>query len=298
MSDAEALDPDRRRELIERFRLDDIRNHRWSGNPGLDQLERSYSEPHHRSAPAYVELCDTTTNGPNRAKVVLTPYSRRPARVEGYLLRHDPRTMVDAVDYADLFDIDYIHSNLPNRKPLPLKSPDDPNYGPDQGIYSSAELRDEYVGRGVRPLARREALARAESNYVAEVVPASLTQGLSVIPHFGVDFADWRVGESLPDGECFVHTKIAFPVPLGYTALRVGRMISKHAGVCVWCDAAAPVFDDSGLSCWSVMLVSTQTALHLIATCDRCIDEFGAGPDYYRYDRSDGRRGFPAEDFR
>lgn len=288
--------PERRAQLAARFGIEDIRCHRWSGNPEIDQMERAYAEPHHRAASAHEELADVTAKGPARKPVVFTPWSRRPDRVQDLIMRPDPRTfLANARDYVDFFDLDYLRSNLPDRKPLPLKKAEDPSYMPNEGAYSSEELRAEYISRGPRPLARREALARAEAHFCDVVLPASLSQGPSVITHSGSDFADWRTSETLPNGESFAYTKIAFPIPFGYSAFRVARMVADNAHRCVWCEAVATVDEVGHRNGWSVMLVSTGTALHTIATCDRCRNEMGPGPDYYRFDRSDALRGYPAE---
>ena len=114
--------PERRAQLAARFGIEDIRCHRWSGNPEIDQMERAYAEPHHRAASAHEELADVTAKGPARKPVVFTPWSRRPDRVQDLIMRPDPRTfLANARDYVDFFDLDYLRSNLPDRKPLPLK---------------------------------------------------------------------------------------------------------------------------------------------------------------------------------
>ncbi|MGC5257118.1 hypothetical protein ACPXCG_12260 [Gordonia sp. DT218] len=295
--------PERQAELVERYHIGEIKAHRWSGDPGVDQILEVFSTPHHYAPCALSELLDPSPQGPETHPVWFTPWHRRPKVVQDKIadLIAESRAMAhDPTVYATNFDLDLLHSDLLDRHPMPVRQDDDPNFGWD-GKYRPQELRDEFINRSEGTEQRREALEKLERFYLENTLPAACeSPNQVVIYHDSLpEFGDYREGERLPDGEPFVPTKAAFPVPIGWTAYRVARIaIARHTDGCVWCGAIAKPGDGPIPKPWAIMLVSTRGALHCITTCDKCVNEIGPGPDYYRYDGADALRGYPAERYR
>ena len=253
-----------------------------AASPVVDAIEAAMGPDHYAVENDDSEL-DVTVLGPKAVGKAFTPWERRPQRVAdeiSRLVNEGPGHMfLDPDEMAELpIRVDYLHSELPQRAVLP-RIP---------GGYTPDDLREELIRRGPRPCSRRAALARRERRYINEELSAAVKGPIvkAVIVHGGFLYQHTR-SDRLPDGARFAPALIAWPVPQGYTAFRIARMLAADAYGCHWCD------EWRGRN--AVMLVSTGGALRLIATCADCQDELGEGPDYYLHDPWDAEHGFPRE---
>ncbi|MED5802863.1 hypothetical protein VX037_17690 [Gordonia sp. Z-3] len=271
-------------------------------NPTVDAIGAAMG-PDHRAGEPDAVVTDVSVLGPDVAGVEFTPWERRPQRVAdevtrviheggGPMYREDGSvnllsapTLALPSEYAGLFDIDYLHSDLPGRGVLPLL--------PRGRFYLLDDLRDELVNRGPvpRPASKREALARREQQYIDDELTVAVTGPVVKVVRLyrRSMFGDYRQDGLLPNGERMALAFVAWPVPAGYTAFRVARMLTEYAFGCWWCG--------KDVDC-AVMLVSSGGSLLLFATCEDCIDEIGDGPDYYARDLWDAQHGFPCESAR
>ncbi|MGV9713982.1 hypothetical protein ACWDTI_25360 [Gordonia sp. NPDC003424] len=277
------------------------------GDPVVDAI-RTTMGPDHFLADLENELLDVTVTGPERHGVTFTPWERMPQCVADEITKliHDPgeyRFSFPEVEGRDGFlnavPLDYLHSDLPARGVLPAK--------PNGAEYTANELRDELVNRGPvsRPASKRAALARRERQYIQEELGTAMLGGGKRVMLYGrkipgsptnvarelADRYGDRPSDEVMNGLLFA----AFPVPVGYTAFRVTRMLAEEFAEwgCWWCRDEPR--SDTGWNKLPVMLVSTGGSLRCFVTCPVCMDEIGDGPDYYQPDGWDARHGYPCE---
>lgn len=286
------LSPTRRAELTAKFGLDQRDNWHNTAHPGVEQIAAAQAQSHHYAADPDATLMTADPAALERVGQRFTPWNRRPQEVQDKLLdlsRWAYALLDDPAEYIDK-GLSYLHSNLPGRRPMPLR--DQP--------YSEAELRAEAINRGDNIAQRREAVVTAERDWPLYLRAAISGPGQVVIIHLvlgGGPVVERRSDDRLPNGESFRPTFVEWPVPHGYTAFRVARVIwdVNYAGSndseCRWCYLSHMPL--------RLMLVSTQGTLHVIPTCDACADEIGPGPDYYDPNNGEeARRGFPADQYR
>lgn len=274
-----------------------------TASPVVDAIKAAM-QPDHFVAEPDAELSAVAVAELPREGKEFTSWERRPLVVADEITRviHEPGayrfSLPTPDEMAHALGVDYIHSDLPGRKVLPPK-----------GRYSDSELRDELIHRlGTRMQSRREALAQREQRYVAEELAAACTGPIvkqvmlysRVMPGFW-SRVPWELAERAgrdPESDRGHQVRAAFPVPVGYSAYRVARLIADDfSHGCWWCR------DDEDSSSQRkfdlpVMLVSTGGSLRCFSTCGECREAIGPGPDYYVPDGWDAQHGYPAEAYR
>lgn len=263
----------RRRELVSMFPALSSDHH--ASSPFVDQLEAAGRPDHFRS---------------NETSVEYSPRAREFKRVSDALdeAKKIAPTMPD-VQLLSLSGLDYLHSDFPDRRPLP------PKYG--EGYDLAAEFVGTSEARGVRTQELR-ALEAEFDQYLSTAVSGPAP---TVVLHSPSAPIYQPRQLDLPEGIEPEAAQAAWPVPYGFTCLRVARLMSSAFGYCCyWCDR----FSETSLrpvAC--TLLVSCELILRTFPTCVSCRFEFDAetgGPNdrllYFIWnDGWDHATGYPAE---